>query len=87
MESKPRSMRNEYVELGIHGNFDWAWTKPNKAPMVEKMFCPLKAGSAVHLVTSSVTLSSQILIAGSITYSSLITLRNSIIEAEESAAW
>lgn len=87
MASKPRSLRNEYLELGIEGDFIWSWTRPNVSPMVEKVFCPFKAGSAVHLVTSRVTLSSQILVAGSITPRSLDTLRESILYAEESAAW
>lgn len=88
LASKPRSVREEYIELGLQGcKFIWDWTKPNMSPVVEKMFCPLKPGSAAHLVTSKVTLSSQILIAGSITPRSLDMLRGSIILTEESSSW
>ncbi|KAL5414270.1 hypothetical protein PMIN04_009092 [Paraphaeosphaeria minitans] len=87
LASRPPSVRDEYTELGLQGNFTWDWTKPNMSPMVEKVFCPLKAGSAVHLATSRVTLSSQILLAGSITPHSLDLLRSAIVLAEVSAGW
>ncbi|KAL5386222.1 hypothetical protein DPSP01_004305 [Paraphaeosphaeria sporulosa] len=87
LASKPPSVRDDYIELGLHGEYTWDWTKPNMSPTVEKLFCSLKAGSAVHLVTSRVTLTSQILIAGSITPHSLDLLRSAIVHAEVSAGW
>jgi hypothetical protein len=87
MASKPPSVRAEYMELGRPGRFTWAWTKPNISPVIEEEFCPMKPGAAVHMVTSKVSLSSQILIAGSITAESLESLRGWIVLTEESHDW
>ncbi|KAF2439418.1 hypothetical protein P171DRAFT_436089 [Karstenula rhodostoma CBS 690.94] len=87
LASKPLSIHDEYIELGRPGQFTWGWTKPKISPVIEKEFCLMKPGSAVHLITTKVTLTSQVLMAGSITPSSLEWLRSAIILAEESADW
>ncbi|KAL1610687.1 hypothetical protein SLS60_002357 [Paraconiothyrium brasiliense] len=82
LETKPRSVRNEYVELRDPEHCYSRNESPHEPLEVERAFCDMKQGAAVHLITSRVSLNSQILIAGSITPGSLEKLRNMVYQIE-----
>ncbi|KAJ4349596.1 uncharacterized protein N0V89_008212 [Didymosphaeria variabile] len=82
LASKPRSVREEYVELRDAGHCYLHNESPHEPLEVDSAFCEMKREAAVHLISSIVTLSSQILIAGSITPESLEQLHELVYQIE-----
>lgn len=71
LASKNPLIHREYVDLFAEGHFDDETVSPHKPLEVGKAFCEMKPRAAVHLITTSLTLTSQVLIAGSIRSKSL----------------
>lgn len=94
LSSKPRGMWKEYAHLTDEVYNDdpeeegeileglRALRPPNKPIQIGEVFCRFKDTAAVHLLTTTVTLSSQILIAGTITPEALVSLRAMIAKMD-----
>jgi len=82
LASKPPSVHREYVDLHDQNHWQFDRVSPHQPLEVGKAFCKMKPEAAVHLVTNSITLSSQILIAGTVRSESLERLREYIALTE-----